>query len=76
MVIIHKSWCTACNNLKPKFASSDEIHDLSKHFVMVNLMDDDEPSDKNFSPDGTYIPRYDIIIISSLLHKKIAHKGA
>jgi protein-disulfide reductase (glutathione) len=43
--------------LKPKFGESTEIADLAKKFVMVNVEDDEEPGDAQFSPDGGYIPR-------------------
>jgi len=57
MVIIHKTWCGACKNLKPKIANSKEVEKASKDFVMINVQDDEEPSDSAYSPDGGYIPR-------------------
>ncbi|CAH0402451.1 unnamed protein product [Chilo suppressalis] len=71
MVIIHKSWCSACKKLKPKFASSKEIQTLSKHFVMVNLVDEEEPKNNAFAPDGTYIPRILFINPEGLIDQDI-----
>lgn len=55
-VLVHKTWCGACKRLKSVFSNA-EIEELSKDFVMVNLEDDEEPSDDLYKPDGGYIPR-------------------
>ena len=30
---------------------------MSENFVMINLGDDNEPTEEKFKPDGGYIPR-------------------
>ncbi|KAI6235291.1 Folliculin [Aphelenchoides besseyi] len=59
-LLILKSWCGACNRLKESFKTSPkrkEFVELSKQFVMVHTVDEDEPEDDKYAPDGRYIPR-------------------
>ncbi|WP_411017663.1 thioredoxin family protein, partial [Salmonella sp. s51090] len=57
LLIIHKSWCSACKALKKKFVNCQKVADLSNNFVMVNIEDDDNKTDKKFNVDGAYAPR-------------------
>jgi protein-disulfide reductase (glutathione) len=57
-LLVWKTWCGACKALRPKFAASSAILAESSNFVMVNVVDDEEPQDAKYKPGGAgYIPR-------------------
>ena len=59
-LLIHKTWCHACKSLKKSMQQSNArkaFKKLSQYFVMVNTVDDDEPFEEEYRPDGKYIPR-------------------
>lgn len=61
--------------MRDMFSQSKRIAELSKHFVMVNAYDNDEPEDDHYAPDGGYVPRTLFfgmchVIISFKLHIK------
>jgi thiol-disulfide isomerase/thioredoxin len=56
MLVVHASWCSRCKELKPTFRDN-ELVEISRKFVMVNVDQDLVPQSKEFGPDGDYIPR-------------------
>ena len=56
-LVVWKTWCGACKALRPRFAESAAIAAHADAFVMVNVVDDEEPQEERFKPDGGYIPR-------------------
>jgi thiol-disulfide isomerase/thioredoxin len=56
MLVVHASWCSSCQALKPSFRDASLVG-LSHDFVMINLDQDVEPRSLEFAPDGDYIPR-------------------
>ena len=56
-MLIHKTWCAACKALEESFQRSAEIEVIGSHFVMANVEDEDEPTDKQYQAQGSYSPR-------------------
>jgi len=57
MIVIHTTSCPSCRKLKPRFADSRVIEQLSQHFVMINVQNNEDPGSSELKPDGGYIPR-------------------
>ena len=58
LLLVHRVWCGACKQLRPKFAESKEISDLSGQLVMVRSSEEGGDYDgEQFKPDGGYFPR-------------------
>lgn len=58
VVILHKSWCPACQKLKPQLSHNFDFEKLSAKFSMVNAKEEDPlHALSEFNIDGTYIPR-------------------
>jgi len=57
MIVIHTTSCRASKQLKPRFANSTAIQQLSQNFVMINVQDREDPATSELRPDGGYIPR-------------------
>jgi protein-disulfide reductase (glutathione) len=56
MLVVHASWCSRCQELKPAFSDAT-LAELSERFVMVNADQDQSPAVLGYAPDGSYIPR-------------------
>lgn len=56
MLVVHASWCSRCQELKPAFSDA-RLTELSERFVMVNADQDQTPAVLGYAPDGSYIPR-------------------
>ena len=56
MLVVHASWCSRCQELKPAFSDA-HLAELSQRFVMVNADQDQTPAVLSYAPDGSYLPR-------------------
>lgn len=54
VILIEKSWCPTCKKVGSKFQQDAELLALSKQFVMICCIDDEEPDYDEFRP-GMFI---------------------
>ncbi len=58
LLLVWKTWCGACKSLRPRFASSAAIAAEASNFVMVNVVDDEEPADAMYKPEDAGYSAY------------------
>ena len=50
IILIEKTWCPTCKKVGERFKNDAEFVELSKQFVMIACIDDDEPTYDEFRP--------------------------
>ncbi|KAK8803517.1 hypothetical protein WA158_001211 [Blastocystis sp. Blastoise] len=75
ILVIHKTWCTSSQYFGKRFARDMQIKNLAKDFVFISCLDDDEPEDPKYSPDGKYYPRIFFINPNGEVNYEINNSG-
>lgn len=52
IVVIGKRFSGACRDFARSIADNKELISMSRHFVMILALDDDEPEDEKWLPGG------------------------
>ena len=50
IILIEKTWCPTCKKVGQRYQNDPEFLELSKQFVMICCMDDEEPNYDEFRP--------------------------
>ena len=75
MIVGYTNWCPHCKNFEKLF-NDPEVATLAQKFVMVHANTDDEPMmDREYAPDGRYIPRAVFLSPTGELDKSIKAGG-
>lgn len=50
IILIEKTWCPTCKKVGKRYQEDAEFLELSKQFVMICCIDDEEPNYDEFRP--------------------------